>query len=192
MIKITLRKGWDRLLRAISPRRARKHLHAQMRLRINQQLQLLRSDVIRYIDGEKHGVPNSPLTILIKGSSKPLVDRGDLRKSVNVDVRNLNTRIRGRCGVIKFRHKGSGFKNVAVALHEGFTIKVTPKVRAAVMAELRKRQKGKVRFDSSGGGGSKSTWVVKGRPYLGDPWEEAQDRIRRALSEGVKVTFKKL
>ena len=68
---------------------------------------------------------NSRLTELLKGSSKPLVDQGDLWASINSDVyRYLELRV----GVIR-KDPRTG-KSIALILHEGATITVTPKMRA--------------------------------------------------------------
>lgn len=202
-------RGWDKFLRFLDPRRAKKALQRELRRKILEQLHYLRRDVISYIDSEKHGIPNSPLTVLIKGSSRPLVDRGDLRQSVSVGVEGRGRTVRGACGVLRTA-RGTGGKalvNVAAALHEGFVIRVTPKVRAAVFAELRKRTGKKVRMRGPGGrfAGSKVTggarfaggtgakvWRVRGRPFIGEPFEAAKARIALALGDGVKLTLNKL
>ena len=198
MIKFRLGKGWKEFLRFLEPKRARRELGKNSRRTMLRELQLLRRDVIGYIDGEKHGVPNSPLTVLIKGSSRPLVDRGDLRQGIRTSISAKGTnafavRLRGAVGVLRTARRGDGksLTDVAVALHEGFVIRVTEKVRRAVFAELRKRRKGNVRW--KGGAGSPSTtWRVKGRPFVREPFEAAVPRIKLALGDSVKVTLGRL
>lgn len=188
-------KGFKEFVRALNARRAKRLLDSEQGRAMKRAVLLLRTEVIEYINAEKHGVPNSPLTVLIKGSDRPLVDRGDLRLGITTDVAVHRGAIVGAVGVLRTRRTRDGKRlfNVAIALHEGFTVKVTPEVRAAVFAELRKRQGKGVRADSSGStGGGATAWKVRGRPFLYDPFRENYQRIIEILGGGVRVTFKKL
>lgn len=72
--------------------------------------------------GGKTFKPNSPLTIARKGSSKPLIDKGDLVGSITYQIIDSDNVF---IGVKKGKEA-----NIA-AVHEfGCTIKVTPKMRA--------------------------------------------------------------
>jgi hypothetical protein len=163
-------KGMDKFINYFNERRRKTEMDKDLRGKIQQQLELLRTDIIQYIDAEKHGVPNSPLTILVKNSSRPLVDHGDLRQSINWRTKVLK----------QFIHGGV----------EGFLVKVTPEVRAAVFAEMHKRRGKKVRFESNSSIGKK-IWKVKGRPFIREPFESAEERIITALGDGVTFTLKK-
>ena len=78
------------------------------------------SEIKKGIVSGKNFAPNHPYTAAKKGSSKPLIDKGDLLGSVTYDVINSNAVF---IGVNKNA-------NIA-AVHEfGCTIKVTPKMRA--------------------------------------------------------------
>ena len=67
--------------------------------------------------------PNSPLTRFIKGSSKPLIGRdAQLWKAITTKVLGPFT---AEIGVLK----GDATANIAIIVHEGTTIKVTPKMR---------------------------------------------------------------
>lgn len=205
-LKVKLSGAWDSFLNFLRPDRAKAALQSELRRKLAQQVQLLRADVIRYIDEERHGVPNSPLTIMVKKSSRPLVDRGDLRQSISGETEVSGDVVRGSVGVLRSA-RGKGGKslvNVAKALHNGFRIKVTPRVRAAIFAEMRKRAGGKKGGDGRSrrrkgvgvgtglsGEGAK-TWVVRGRPFILEPFLEAEQRIVMALGEGVRLTLKKL
>ncbi len=81
--------------------------------------------------------PNSPITVIMKGSSKPLVDRGDLFQGLTYEV---DGPYRVRLGILR-RSSGDHVVNVGLILHEGATINVRqhPQVRRAVMAKLRDR-----------------------------------------------------
>lgn len=208
--KLTFRGAWDSFLRFLSPARAKRAFQEELRRKVLEQVILLRADVITYIDSEKHGVPNSPLTIMVKKSSRPLVDRGDLRQSISAEAEVTASGVSGACGVMRSA-RGKGGKsmvNIAAALHNGFRIKVTDKVRAAIFAEMRKRagrgkqRRGKggrfgkaagVKIDASGlSGAGGRVWTVRGRPFILEPFLEAEQRIVMALGEGVRVTLKKL
>lgn len=188
-MSVKLSGDWKKFLRKFSSR-AREEFQKELGKKVQEQLRLLRRDVIRYVDSEQHGVPNSPLTILSKGSSRPLVDRGDLRESINTRTEVTRTEVRGGVGVLRSSVNADGKKlwNVAAALHEGFVVRVTPKVRAALFAEMRKRRGKKVHFESSEGS---RTWRVKGRPFIEDPFKAAEERIKLALGDGVKLTLQK-
>jgi len=195
VLKFRLGGDWAKFLRFLEPKRARREFRKKVRREMRRQVELLRRDVVGYIDGERHGVPNSPLTVLIKGSSRPLVDRGDLRAGIRTGVsakgsNAVAVRLRGAVGVLRTARNagGRGLVDVAVSLHEGFVIRVTEKVRAAVFAELRKRRGGKVRFEGKGGEGAR-TWRVRGRPFLREPFEAAVPRIELAFGESVKATL---
>ena len=184
-------KGFGKFLRAFAEKRIAGILRDQERLAMQRTVVFLRAEVLSYIDEERHGVPNAPLTTLIKGSSRPLVDRGDLRNSITTEVVGRGREVHGAVGVLRRRRakRGRRMTDVATALHEGFVVRVTPKVRAAVFAELRKRQGKKAR--GSGGRGS-STWRVKGRPFIRDPLHENGERIVDMLGEGVLTWTRKI
>ncbi len=185
-------KGIDKFIRYFSEKRRKDHMNRDMRSKIQRQLELLRTDIIQYIDAEKHGIKNSPLTILSKNSSRPLVDHGDLRQSVNWRTKILKNNVIGGVGVLRTKVNNDGKKlwNIAIALHEGYIVKVTPEVRAAVFMEMRKRRGKKVRFNSNASSGAK-TWKVRGRPFIEAPFFGAIERIKKALGDGVNISLKR-
>lgn len=206
-VRLKLSGAWDAFLNFLNPSRAKRAFQEELRRKVLQQVILLRADVIKYIDTERHGVPNSPLTIMVKKSSRPLVDKGDLRQSINAEAGVEGDSVVGACGVLRSA-RGKGGKslvNVAQALHNGFRIKVTEKVRRAIFAEMRKRAGGKKGGDGRSrrrkgvnvagpklSGEGAATWVVRGRPFILEPFLEAEQRIMLALGEGVRLTLKKL
>lgn len=117
--------------------------------------------------------PNSAATIALKGSSKPLVDRGDLQRAITFEVqqgRDNRGRFNSKGGSVTIGvNRRSPKANIAEALHEGFTIDLRkhPQVRKAVMAKL--REKGFQATSSSGGQGSADVWVVPPRPFIEQP-----------------------
>lgn len=150
----------------------------------------------------KDYAPNSPVTVILKGSSTPLVDRGDLFQGLTYDQPDPYT---VRLGVMR-RAVGDQGVNVAAILHEGATINVKryPQVRRAVFAKLRdslsaerlaalnpkarKAVKGaagklgmtapqrRAMFARQGRGGRGGTgadvWIIPARPFITRPLED--------------------
>lgn len=184
-------RGFREFIRAFSPGHARRRLAEEQVRRMRRAVLLLRTDILKYIASAEHGVPNAPLTALIKGSTLPLVDRGDLRLGIETDVSNGRRGVVGAVGVTRSRRTKDGKKlfSVAAALHEGFVIRVTPAVRAAVLAKLRERRGGAL---PPGGGSGSTTWKVRGRPFIREPLTRSERRIIDELGAGVVTTLKGL
>ena len=75
---------------------------------------------------------NSPVTIAMKGSSRPLVDTGLLSQSINAKQLAWNSVVIGVLKRKKIKGKSGKSKdllNVAKILHEGVSIRVTKKMR---------------------------------------------------------------
>jgi len=115
-------KGWKRLEVALKPTKynavVEKHLGRATKL--NGQLA-----VAKVRDSIKKGqyAPNKPLTIALKGSTKPLVGRtAQLWQSITSRKMDKKTVF---VGVLKTH----GVYNIAVAIHEGVAINVTDKMR---------------------------------------------------------------
>lgn len=123
--------------------------------------------------------PNSALTVAIKGSSKPLVDTGDLNRRITHDVE------KGRRAVWVGLKRNEGKTSVAEKLHDGFVIDLEahPGIRQAVFAKL--REKGRMfRPGNQLASGSKR-WVVPPRPFITGPLAgpEMQAKIRQHYHE---------
>lgn len=73
---------------------------------------------------------NAELTVGFKGSTKPLVDKGELFKAITYTIISDT---RAEVGVMK----SSSTANYALAVHEGATIKVTPAMRGLFHALAR-------------------------------------------------------
>ena len=117
---ITLPKAWETLS---SPRR--KALLERAVSRAYKRLGLiLTARMRRKIRG---GVPpaNRPMTVALKGSSKPLADSGRLFKSITWRMEGSGIERTLRVGVIKTSDEGA---NVAEIVHNGATVVVTPKM----------------------------------------------------------------
>ncbi len=116
------------------------------------------SEIVDAID-RKIFAPNAPLTVALKGHSTPLVGEapGALRQSIDFDVPKWNI---VDIGVLRRRTQPGGdgkpddIVDIAAAVHEGATIKVTEKMRlffAAIQHPLK---------------ASTTVIVIPGRPFL--------------------------
>ncbi len=177
---VKLDKNWDELLDTLDWPKFEKRIGRAVAVahgRIGREFQGTARRAIRSGDY----APNSPMTVILKGSSKPLVHRGDLVQSITYDQPDP---FQLRLGIMR---SGATDKeiNVALVLHEGATIDVAkhPKVRMAVWAKIKdamgqyqrsdKRYKkaraikGAAALLGTGAkGGSKDVWVIPARPFL--------------------------
>ena len=96
-------------------------LRAAVKRATQQNLKLAEREMRRVIRSCNFAA-NADLTVAIKRSSKPLVDRGELFQAV---TSRLLTSTSGFVGI----KRTDGKYNVAVALHNGRTIRVTAKMR---------------------------------------------------------------
>ena len=133
--ELTLSGEWDSLIKSMDPASFKRRLAenvARANVRIGREFRRTAQGMIR------SGVyaPNSPMTVILKGSSKPLVDKGDLFQGISFE---LDGPYRVRLGVLK-RAVGQQVVNVGLVLHEGATIDVSahPQVRRKVWAMIRK------------------------------------------------------
>lgn len=133
---LKLDTGWARLASALSPR-ARKEVAKACDIAVERAalvaVKLLRAE-IQQGTYEK----NADLTITIKGSTKPLVDKGRLFQSIGHQRIKRATYF---VGVLKSRavrmrgvEGGVDYLNVARIIHDGATIPVTPKMRSMFKA----------------------------------------------------------
>lgn len=135
-VEITLTGAWKAFTEALDPVVFRQRLERNLLRageRIGRQAQARVRRAIRAGDF----APNSPITVILKGSSKPLVDTGALFQSITFDQPDPWT---VRVGVLRAR-AGEKQVNIAAILHEGATIDVQahPEVRAKVWAMIRQR-----------------------------------------------------
>jgi hypothetical protein len=119
--RIKLTTGWKKLSKMIDPKKFIAAGPTIMR-KANGVAGLYAVRAIRQEIKNGAYAPNAPLTIAIKGSSKPLVDTGNLFKAITHKMVDDYTVWVG----VLFT---SGSYNLSVALHEGATIKVTEKMR---------------------------------------------------------------
>jgi len=118
---IKLTSGWKKLTKAIDP----TAFTARGRVALRKGNGIAGLFAVRAIRKEiRSGAfpGNAPLTVSLKGSSKPLVDTGNLFKAVTHQMIDDYTVWVG----VLFT---SGSYNLALTLHEGITIKVTERMR---------------------------------------------------------------
>lgn len=133
---------------------------------------------------------NSPITVAMKGSSRPLVDKGDLLKAINSRVLKWDQAVVGVLRSKQKRDSGGRFKkgggdnilNIAAVLHEGATITVTDRMRRYIAA-LSRETNGQTKPLRA----STRVIVIPRRPFLEssikdsqllrykDMWEKAVD-----------------
>jgi len=112
---------WERWQRLLNPQRFKAALVRELGRAMSANVVLVRTEIVDRIDAGAYAA-NAPLTILLKGSGLPLVDKGDLRRSIQGKVISWNE---GVVGLLRTGEKA----NIAAILHEGASIKVTPKMR---------------------------------------------------------------
>lgn len=175
--EIKLGTEWRDLIDAIDAPKFEARLYRGARIASERVGQYFQREARRAIRRRDY-VRNSPITVIMKGSSTPLVDGGDLFQGLTYEVPEpFNVRL----GVMR-RKVGDKAINVAAILHEGATIDVGkhPQVRRAVFAKLRDqlsadrlaalnpRSRGAVRKAAGqlGMGGKRSKLTEKQRKYL--------------------------
>lgn len=114
--------GWQRLKIALDPKKFRGRVKAQFSVAMARAGKEAEAQVRRVIKSAPF-LGNRPLTMAIKKSSKPLVDQGDLYGAITSQVLSYNSAF---VGVLKTNAN----YNVALAIHEGVLIPVTPKMRS--------------------------------------------------------------
>ncbi len=126
-------KGWQRYFKALDPKKFKGAMRKELRRAAKLNGALVEREIRDVI---KSGAfdDNADLTISIKGSTKPLVDRSQLFKSITSLVVS---------DVISFTGvlRTDGAFNIAQLLHDGGTIGVTPKMRG-LFSVLWKASKG--------------------------------------------------
>jgi hypothetical protein len=123
--------GFETLQNMLTGSEFEMHLNINIR-QANKILSTLGSTrLVKEIRDGKHA-PNSPVTIYLKGSAKPLIDHGDLFGSVSGKLTSDSYGF-----VVGVKRRTVGGNNLAHMLETGFTIKVTPKMRKFFFAKAR-------------------------------------------------------
>lgn len=116
-------EGFDELARAIDDKQFRAMVVRKLR---KKNMVLSQIGVSTLKDTIRNGAfyRNSPVTVALKGSSKPLIDNADL-------LGNCNAKIVPWGFVCGTQRISSGGADIAVILHEGATVPVTDRMRSA-------------------------------------------------------------
>lgn len=124
-------KGWANLKAALAPNAFSKRLKEEVRKATAQNAMIVAKEMRNTIKG-RVDPPNAELTLAIKGSDKPLVDKGALWKAITWTVEKWHL---GFAGLIRSRRGADAdLINVGAALHDGATMRVTPAMRGLFLA----------------------------------------------------------
>ncbi|MGD9749386.1 MAG: hypothetical protein AB7W59_00160 [Acidimicrobiia bacterium] len=202
MIRFTKDAGWRKMERALDHAAFESTLRRNMRVATQLNGHLAEAAVRRAIRAGSFA-PNASLTIAIKGSSKPLVDQGSgIFQAITSEVIDD---FRVFVGVLR----ADEHYDIALALHEGATISVTPAMRGMFFMLWLASQGSKPSSELTGraaelwermpGGwlplkSSTTAIVIPGRPYLANAFNEAtlRARVQRNWERAVAKTFREL
>ena len=120
-MSIVMDKGWKQYAVAIDTKGFDKAMKLHLRKATKKNGLMMVKAIRQTIKGGAFE-PNKALTVAIKGSTKPLVDRGDLFQAITYKMYGDTTVF---VGVLKT----NGEYNIAAMLHEGTAIKVTKAMR---------------------------------------------------------------
>jgi hypothetical protein len=188
---ITLSKDWEKFMKACDPARFRKNLRAHMRIATERNCILISKLISAQIESDKFD-PNSELTKLLKGSSKPLIDSHLLARNITHELESAF------CGLIGTVRNRAG-ANIARILHEGAVLQLTD-ARRKWLAQAIKRafnKAGKDHQSKEGTGYSysegkasptrgssmsaHSALVIPSRPYIVSVFNDVV--VKKVLSE---------
>lgn len=126
-------KGFKKMLDALDPRKFRNRLQRQVLKATLKNGLLAERAIVQGINRGRVLKANAPLTQLIKGSDRPLVNTGQLLQSINHRILSPGIVVIGVLRKALHRDSQTGkvedITNVAAAVHEGFTVTVTQKMR---------------------------------------------------------------
>jgi len=114
---------WDLALKDLDDRRFMRALKKELRYALRRIGERFVALSVKWIQGKKFA-PNKPATIARKGTSTPLVEHGDLFRSITYDVRANELTLWVGVNRQEKNKKGDDLANIAAFLHEGYSIKV--------------------------------------------------------------------
>lgn len=183
--------GWGLLMAITDPAKFKKLLESNFLAAIKAACLDVVALVQEMIRTNGEFAENAPLTAARKGSSRPLVDRGDLIRAV---AHRVESPFRAEVGVKRVNRGGV---NIAAVLHDGFTIDLSNprykkmKIFLAIMRrELIKA--GKLAEDAVSKHGRPGFLVVPGRPFFERPFRSklAQTLVTDAGQAALDATLK--
>lgn len=148
MAGLTL-KGFTEVADLFAPGKFEKRLEAEVGKATKLNALLAEGAIKRGIYSGKGIDKNSKFTIALKGSSRPLVDSGELVKSINGRAEKWDEFV---VGVLKSRMvrdektgKSKDLLSIAQILHSGATVTVTPKMRRFFFWMASRYEKGEIK-----------------------------------------------
>jgi len=182
---MSLEGDWDAYMLTLDPAKAARRIESEIRKATINNCVYVLGLIRKEIRGRKYA-PNSPLTKILKGSGMPLIDHADLVKYLAYD---LETSFSAYVGA----KKSDGTYNIAKIVHDGATIRVTPKMRkwiAISMAKAKGRGR-KVPKSREFTGGGKDFFVIPARPFLTRIMQRkmVQNRIRKRWAYAFEVAM---
>lgn len=184
--------GWGRLLLITDPVKFGKLLNSNMRKGLTAATLDVERDIRDSIRTDGEYAANSPMTVAMKGSTRPLVDTGhNLMRSI---TRKVHSATHAEVGV-NFRAESGA--NIARALHDGFSLDLSdPKYAKLRYWLIRKRQElvdeGKLAFGPARAGAYKPGFlVVPGRPFFTRVFrsKKTRDRVMARLGAAFGATL---
>ena len=151
---------------------------------------------------------NGPLTLALTRNSIPLLKEKNL---VDAIAYRLDSALQAEIGIIGTHESTGGVTRktydlvkVATLLHEGYLIKITPKMVAAIMAALRyakalkhrgaSRALGAIEKNEGSTGFTAGVWRVPPRPFMTQVLErpDIEERIRKTWREALEIIYQKM
>jgi hypothetical protein len=198
-IGLKLGPGWKKFKKAIDPKELDKAMKRRM-VQANKRIGKMAEAKMRKVISKGGFAPNAALTIAIKKSTLPLVDKGHTLFQAITSVAVDDHRV--FVGVLKT----DDVYNIAFALHEGANIQVTRKMRA-MFYYLWQASEGKIAPSALTGSAAElwernKTWmplkastrviVIPSRPFIKKTFEDgvlkrkAQDVWAQAVKNAIK------
>lgn len=207
-VELKMTGNWKQMAAALDPKRFQANLDANMGKATRFNGMMVAGMIRKRIRGRRY-TSNAPLTVLIKKSSTPLVDDGDLFGAVtskNIDAYSVFV------GVLRsaIGPDGQSLVNIAEFLHKGGSIPVTDAMRAMFImlwevgqgkrerstlegraAELAKQLKGRIKQIKPLKASTKFI-VVPPRPFLSDVLNDplVLKRCRKNWEKAFQATLK--
>lgn len=136
-MKLRLTGEWKKFKNLLHPEEFRKRLEKEVRRAMVWNARVMLKDIRMRIQG-KEFAPNAPLTVILKGSSTPLVDAGSLWQAFTYELIDSFTAFVGLLRTARNK-QGKPIINLGYILHEGAVIKVTERMRRYFYALAREK-----------------------------------------------------
>ena len=125
-VKLDLTGDWGKLGQVLDKKKWQSLLERNINRATLANALLVRKEIRRRIKGKSYS-PNAKLTILLKGSTTPLVDESLMWQAVTTVLVDAYTAFVGVRRTA--RTNGQGLADVAAIVHEGTEMRVTPAMR---------------------------------------------------------------